>query len=623
MAVNTEHSPFRTVTHRVDLCVVGGGMTGLCAAVAAARRGARVVLMQDRPVLGGNASSEVGVHIIGADRVGKIPHVRETGLLEELRLKNLVRNPQASLAMWDLVVYDTVRYTPNLTLLLNCSCMDGKMDGPRLSSITGWQLSTQTWHVVHATVFADCSGDAILAPLTDAEHRMGREASDAFGESIAPLTADDLTMGMSYIFYTRDHDCDMPFVPFDWARKIKDCDALPWGEKSHAFWLYSPWWCELGGEHHSIEDSELLRDELFAYTMGIWDHIKNDCVHSEKARNAALEKIQFVPGRRESRRYMGAHMLTQLDIHNGGRFDDVVCHGGWTVDMHHPGGADSFAKYGEPPTEHHPAPCPFGIPYRTLYSRNVENLMFAGRVASCSHVAMSSTRVMGTCSVMGQALGTAAALAVGRGLMPYEVCPHMADLQQQLLADDVFLPGVRQVLSEVTEQAHLESSNDADPESVRDGVNRQVSSAPELWMAKEPFQRMTDAELAAYTPHSWCAQPGDQLAYHFDNSVMVNDLTLILDSNMERSIALRGPGWQEAFPADMPKRFRIDVRGRGGAWETAATVENNTQRHVRLRIAQPARALRLTLEETWGGEQSHVYGLFVNALHQPTPAPLS
>jgi len=227
------------------------------------------------------------VHIIGADRVGKIPYARETGILEELRLKNVVRNPQASLSMWDLVVYDTVRYTPGLTLLLNCSCLDAEMDADRIRAVTGWQLSTQTWHRVHAKVFADCSGDAILAPLTGAEHRMGREAADEFDEPIAPPEADELTRGMSYIFYTREHDREMPFAPFDWARKIANCDELPWGADNHAFWLYSPWWCELGGEHHSIHDSEVLRDELLKFTMGIWDHIKNDCVHSEKARNWA------------------------------------------------------------------------------------------------------------------------------------------------------------------------------------------------------------------------------------------------------------------------------------------------------------------------------------------------
>ncbi|MCE9587570.1 MAG: FAD-dependent oxidoreductase [Verrucomicrobia bacterium] len=606
--MNIQKSPFRTIEHRVDLCVVGGGMTGLCAAVAAARRGASVVLMQDRPALGGNASSEIGVHIIGADRIGSVPYARETGILEELRLKNLVRNPQANLSMWDLVVYDTVRHTPGLELLLNCSCLDATMDGPVLRTVTGWQLSTQTWHVVHAKIFADCSGDAILAPLTGAEHRMGREAAAEYDESFAPDASDPRTMGMSYIFYTREHDKPMPFVPFDWARKFKSCDDLPWGQGDHARWAVSPWWAEMGGEHHAIHDSELLRDELFKFNLGLWDHIKNgSCVHRERAQNWAIEKVQFVPGRRESRRYVGAHVLSQREVEAGGLFPDVVCHGGWTLDDHHPAGADSFSKHQQPPTIHHPAPSPYGIPYRALYSKNIENLMFAGRVASCTHVAMSSTRVMGTCSVMGQALGTAAALACRHGLMPHGVSDRIGELQQQLLADDVYLPGVMLDVGETTRRARLEASQ-GDPEPIRDGFQRPVSSDPFIWMHKPAFSKVDDAELAAYDPHSWRAAPGDHAAYHFDKPALVEQVTLILDSNLERSVALKAPGVQEAFPENLPKQFRVEVR-QGSAWEPVAVITGNTQRQVRVPVNQTTDGVRFVLEETHGGDSSQIYGI--------------
>ena len=608
MSMNIQKSPFRTIEHRVDLCVVGGGMTGLCAAVAAARRGASVVLMQDRPALGGNASSEIGVHIIGADRIGSVPYARETGILEELRLKNLVRNPQANLSMWDLVVYDTVRHTPGLELLLNCSCLDATMDGSVLRTVTGWQLSTQTWHVVHAKIFADCSGDAILAPLTGAEHRMGREAAAEYGESFAPDASDPRTMGMSYIFYTREHDKPMPFVPFDWARKFKSCDDLPWGQGDHARWAVSPWWAEMGGEHHAIHDSELLRDELFKFNLGLWDHIKNgSCVHRERAQNWAIEKVQFVPGRRESRRYVGAHVLSQREVEAGGLFPDVVCHGGWTLDDHHPAGADSFSKHQQPPTIHHPAPSPYGIPYRALYSKNIENLMFAGRVASCTHVAMSSTRVMGTCSVMGQALGTAAALACRHGLMPHGVSDRIGELQQQLLADDVYLPGITLDVGEIARSARLEASQ-GDPEPIRDGFQRPVSSDPFIWMHKPAFSKVDDADLAAYNQHSWSAAPGDHVAYHFDKPTRIEQVTLMLDSNLERSVALKAPGVQEAFPENLPKRFRVEVR-QGSAWEPVAVITGNTQRQVRVPVNQTTNGVRFVLEETHGGASSQIYGM--------------
>ena len=606
------HSPFRSIEHQVDLCVVGGGMAGVCAALAAARRGSRVALMQDRPVLGGNASSEIGVHIAGADRAGEIPFTRETGILEELRLKNLVRNPQASLSMWDLVVYDTVRYTPGLTLLLNCSCLDAAMDGSRIASVTGWQLSTQTWHVVRAAIFADCSGDAILAPLSGAEHRMGREAAAEFGEPIAPPAADARTMGMSHIFYTREHGREMPFTSFDWARKFTDCDSLPWGQGNHASWAVSPWWSELGGEQHAIHDSERLRDELLKVQMGLWDHIKNDCVHSDRAKNWALEKISFVPGRRESRRYVGAHVLSQRDVESGGKFPDVVCHGGWTLDDHHPGGVDSFANYHQPPTIHHAAPSPYGIPYRALYSRNIENLMFAGRVASCTHVAMSSTRVMGTCCVMGQAVGAAAALACRHNLLPGEVGSRIAELQQQLLADDVFLPGIAQDPGEPTRSARLEASQ-GDPEPLRDGINRPVSDDPFVWMRKPAFGKADASDLAAYRMHSWLAGPGDWVACHFGSAMRIGEATLIFDSNLERSIALRAPGWQEPFPENLPRRFRLEIRRTGG-WDPVVVVADNNQRQVTLPVNAVTTGLRFVLGETHGGAQSHVYAFFANTL---------
>ncbi len=602
-----ENSPFRKVTRQADFCVVGGGMAGICAAVAAARHGAKVVLMQDRPVLGGNASGEVGVHILGADRNGFIPYARETGILEELLLENLHRNPQASLQYWDLVVYNVVRHTPNLTLLLNCSCLDAAMDGKHIASITGWQLSTQTWQTVEAKIFADCSGDAILASLAGAETRMGREAAGEFGESFAPAAADDKTMGMSYIYYAREHEQEMPYVPFGWERRFDSCDELPWGAGNHAGLGCSPWWCEMGGEHHSIHDSEHLRDELFKHNLGLWNHIKNgNCEHRERAKNWALERINFVPGRRESYRYVGLHMLSQNEIATGGHFDDAVCHGGWTMDDHHPGGCDSFRTYGQPPTIHHPAPSPYGIPYRCLVAKDIDNLMFAGRVASCTHVAMSSTRVMGTCGVMGQALGTAAAMACEKRISPAGVLDHIGELQQQLLADDVFIPGLPLQMNELTRSARLEASQ-GDPEPVRDGINRPTSDDPFLWQRKPAWSRATEEELAAFDMHSWQASPGDWLAYHFDTSRPIDSVTLILDSNLERGF--KHPGTRQALPPNMPTSFRLELKT-NGQWQPFHHVADNTQRQTTIPINQAAEGLRLRIEAIRKASTTQVYGLY-------------
>lgn len=606
--MNLERSPFRKLTHQVGLCVVGGGMAGVCTAVAAARHGAKVVLMQDRPVLGGNASGEIGVKIQGADRNGFIPYARETGLLEEVLLDNLRRNRQHSLQYWDLVLYNFVRHTPNLELLLNCSCLDAGMDGKRIRSVTGWQLTTQTWHTVEATIFADCSGDAILASLTGAEVRMGREGQAEFGESFAPEVADDRTMGMCFGWYAHAHDKEIPFAPFEWARKFEHCHDLPWGADNHKGLSASPWWAEIGGEHHSIHDSELLRDEVFAFNLGLWDHIKNgSCEHRERAKNWGMDRISFVAGRRESYRYEGLHMLSQNEISAGGHFDDAVCHGGWTMDDHHPSGCDSFKKHNAPPTIHHPAPSPYGFPYRSLVSKNIGNLIFAGRVASCTHVAMSSTRVMGTCAMMGQAVGTAAALACRKGITPADILHHMKELQQQLLEDDVFIPGLALEMSALTKRAVLEASQ-GDPEPVRDGINRPTSDDPFVWMRHPDWTPATAEQLAAFDMHSWQARAGDWIAYRFADPQPVEQVTLVLDSNLERVI--KHPNSPQDPPPSMPKAFTIEIQT-GGAWQPFYSTAENSLRQVKVPVGKTVEGIRLTINELYAAETTHVYGFYL------------
>ena len=163
----------KKVTHKVDFCVVGGGIAGMLAAISAARHGVKVALMQDRPVLGGNASSEIRMWICGAG--SRVRNLQETGILEEIALENMKRNPERNYSIWDSILYEKVRFEPNITLLLNCACTSVEMDGSSIKSVTGFQLTTYTWHTVEAKIFADCSGDSILAPLTGAEHRIGRE----------------------------------------------------------------------------------------------------------------------------------------------------------------------------------------------------------------------------------------------------------------------------------------------------------------------------------------------------------------------------------------------------------------------------------------------------------------
>ena len=582
---------FRQLEHEADFCVIGGGMAGVCAALAAARHGVQVVLMHDRPVLGGNASSECRVPICGADRARGIPYLRETGILEELRLENCRRNPHLDYPLWDLILYEKTQYQPNLTVLLNCSCLDAETEGEAIASVTGWQLTTQTYHTVKARIFADCSGDAILAPLTGHPFRMGREARDEYGESIAPETSDSCTMGNTCFLQAREYDTPQPFAPPLWAHRYDSLDQLPFDEygrgelKTRSFRL-GYWWVELGGQQHSVHDTEAIREELLRIAFGVWDHLKNRGDYG--ADNWALEWIQFLPAKRESRRYIGAHVLTQNDIESEGRFEDLVAYGGWTMDDHHPAGFNSV-KLGAPATIFHPAPSPYGIPYRSLYSVTIPNLMFAGRCHSATHAALSSTRVMGTCSTMGQAVGTAAAIAIAQAKRPADMMDHIAELQQTLLRDDCYLPWVKQEMPQLTSEADV-SASQGDPEPVRDGFSRPVGA----------------------DTHAWCFRAGDWIAYRFDGEKTVRDITFALDSALDKDIALSLYNQTECseVPGVLPREFRVEGLSQG-QWVLLHQITDNHQRLVRLSVGRRLRGIRLVLDELWSADESRLYAFYV------------
>ena len=284
----------------------------------------------------------------------------ETGILEEIRLENAYKNPQGSYSEWDRVLWETVWQEPNIKLLLNCSCYDALTENNVIKRVTAWQLTTETQHTVEATIFLDCSGDGILAPLSGAEFRLGREARSEFNESLAPEKADSQTMGCTCLFLAKRYDTPQPFTPPQWAYKYptEESMGVARGHMSYGkdHWM-GYWWIEVGGEDHPIYDFEEMRDELLKMVYGVWDHIKNHGDHG--AENFALEWVQFLPGKRESRRLIGDHLLTQGDIEAEGKFPDIVAYGGWTMDDHTPGG---FRRPDLVPTHWHQAPSPMGFP---------------------------------------------------------------------------------------------------------------------------------------------------------------------------------------------------------------------------------------------------------------------
>jgi hypothetical protein len=567
----------KQVVHQADLCVVGGGLAGMCAAIAAARGGAKVVLMHDRPALGGNASSEIRMWICGAHGENN----RETGIIEEIELENLYRNPAPTYGIWDSVLYEKVRFQENLTLLLNCSCCDLQLDGDRIKLIRGWQLTTQTWHTVEAKLFADCSGDSILAPLSGAEFRLGREAAGEFDEDIQPPVADNKTMGMSCLIQARETDKPHSYIPPAWAYDYPREDDLPYRLHDHRSSNF--WWIELGGQQDSIHDTEEIRDELLKIAYGVWDHIKNHGDHG--AENWVLDWVGFLPGKRESRRYVGDHLLTQNDVRSGGQFEDLVAYGGWPMDDHHPGG---FNYSGEP-TIFHPAPSPFGIPYRCLYSRNIANLFFAGRNISVTHAALSSTRVMATCATLGQAVGTAAAVAIRYGLQPRGVYEDkIEELKQTLMDDDCYLPWNRRSISKLTHEATLTAS-EGQPEPLRNGLDRPIGDED----------------------NGWTGRIGSWVQYSYAAPRKIRELRFVFDSDLNRKV-LNMPcnfpldAEPHRVPDSLVRTFRIEAENEG-QWQTVLRVENNYQRLVKLAVDLEVSSVRFVPEATWGAETVHVF----------------
>ena len=583
---------FQTITHQADFCVVGGGLAGLCAAVAAARHGARVVLMQERPMLGGNASSEVRMWVCGAGSGHR--DLLETGLVEELMMENQYRNPDKNYSVWDGILYELAAYQENLTLLLNCTCNQCEMDGNRIVSVTGWQMTTQQVHRVEAALFADCSGDSVLAPLTGADFRVGREARSEFGEDIAPEVADKKTMGMSCMLQARQENRPSRFIPPRWAHHYTKED-LPYRVPNLDAIGENFWYLELGGDQDSIADSESVRDELLRVAYGIWDFCKNDPENRERNANWRLDWMGILPGKRESRRYLGDYIMTQNDVRAEGRFPDLVAYGGWSMDDHHPGGFRAPDK----PTIFHPAPAPYGIPYRSMYSRNIENLMFAGRNISVTHTAMSSTRVMATCATIGQAVGTAAALAVRDHLTPrgvYEQRLH--ELRQTLMDDDCYLPFARREVPELTKNAALECAS-PDAENLRNGLDRPI-----------------DGE------DNGCAlELGQSACYRFGREVELREVRLVFDSDLNRDtlpalettlkrnmIHNRPLNWPDSYvPRTMTRAFRLEGLRADGSAVVLFETDNNYQRLRRIPLSGRFAGVRFTPLATWGNPACHLF----------------
>ncbi|WP_440118991.1 FAD-dependent oxidoreductase [Paenibacillus sp. QZ-Y1] len=427
---------------RNDITVIGGGLAGVCAAIAAARMGQRVALVQNRPVLGGNSSSEVRVWVCGATAHGINRYARETGIMGELFVENQYRNPEGNPYLWDLVILEAVRAESNITLYLNTDVHEVQASGDgeerTITSVTGWMMGSERRICFESSFYLDCTGDGLIGFLAGAKFALGREARSEYGEEWAPEVADQITLGSTVLFYTKDAGMPVRYVPPSFAKDISQTTipirrVIRSGDSGCHYW-----WIEWGGEHDTVHDNELIRDELWAVIYGIWDYIKNS--GKFEADNMTLEWVGSLPGKREYRRFTGDYVLNQNDIISQREFPDAVAFGGWSIDLHPPQGMYAEASG----SKHMHADGVYHVPFRSLYSVNVRNMLMAGRDISASHVAFGTTRVMATCAVIGEAAGTGAALCAAMGLTPRELhAGHLTTLQQTLLRQGASIIGLR------------------------------------------------------------------------------------------------------------------------------------------------------------------------------------
>jgi hypothetical protein len=395
-------------TVEADFVVVGGGLPGTCAAVAAARRGLKVAILNDRPVLGGNASSEIRVWSGGEARYP---------LVKELRGWFMNRNP--NMALSDANRMRVVANEKTLSAHLCMRAFAAETKGGRITAVKALDWKRNRVVRFTAPLFCDATGDGWVGFWAGADYRMGREAKSEYNESFAPEKADGDTLGASLMWSSAEANTDMPFSA-PWAEKWA-C-----GEKA----VMGKWNWEYGIHHDMFKDAEWIRDRLLLAIYGAFSLAKKDPENSR----LVIDFLPFILGRRESRRLMGDWVFSETDITGKNPFEDAIASGSWSVDLHYDNakpGVDFLTTCNQPYYGR------YYIPYRSIYSRNIGNLFMAGRCFSCTHVGLGSPRVMNTLAQLGVAAGEAAAMCKDLGCDPREIYKggHVRRLQRVLGGD--------------------------------------------------------------------------------------------------------------------------------------------------------------------------------------------
>lgn len=603
-----------------DVVVIGGGMSGICAALAAARHGARTALVHDRHVLGGNASSEIRMHICGASENLAKPDLEESGILHEIMLDNKSRNDYYNFSIWDMVLFSTVKRQKNLTVYLSTAMESCEMgEGSTIRSIDAYQLTTETHWKISGKVFIDCTGNATLGYYAEAEFRTGSEGRDEFGEPDAPGQPNKERMGNTLLFKAVDRGHPVAFKKPDFARTFTEEElkyrthsavhgAQIKGEVDKAYVRmtsfstssvdYGYWWIELPGETDDIIDEyEQIRDELVSCIYGIWDHLKNGGDHG--AENYDLEWVGMLPGSREGRRLIGDYILNENDILSNRQFEDAVAYGGWPMDIHT---AKGLYDFDELPSRVISFDGAYTIPYRSYYSKNISNLMMAGRDISASKMAMGSTRVMGTCAVGGQAVGTAAALCIKYDCDPRGAQEHMRELQQMLLKDDAYIPGIwNEDPKDLARRAKVTATSAREgcpPENVINGISRDEDGHRNLWISGKGRTE------------------GEMLTLHLADRQPVSEVHLTFDSNFHYPIKITLSRKRQAqqrigVPPELIRDYTVTL-WQGDKKAAKQTVRENVQRkNIVTFPTTECDRVTVMVHKTNGSNEAHIYEIRV------------
>lgn len=438
-----------------DLVVVGGGLAGICAALSAARQGLSVALIQDRPVLGGNASSEVRVWPEGRTHVEPLPHVGDIvrELLPPIDKKTArhkwfdTMNGTAAVNFDDARKLAVVRAEPRITLLLDHRAVTTRTEGRRITAVVAEHTRSGRRTLLRGTLFADCTGDATVGVQAGADHEYAFSAdSPLMGSSNLFSVVDASVKEQVLACECKDKSAllarheqgghEQPFPRCPWALDLSD-KPFPGRKRNDAKGTLADlrefanqWYWESGFNRDQVKDIEQIRDHNFRAIYGAWDALKNvDGLY----RNVRLGWVAFIAGKRESRRLMGDVVLDAGHFRDGHDWPDKAFPCSWHIDLHFPRkeyqkgfeGNEFISDYTRGGNYQYKGI--YWAPYRCLYSRNVDNLFMAGRNISVTKAGLGPVRVMRTCGMMGEVVGRAAALCVREKCLPRGVYEHHLD----------------------------------------------------------------------------------------------------------------------------------------------------------------------------------------------------